>query len=586
MLNLTNMRRRNATCGAIVSLAVVAVGCQRPSRDRPGLPPTTPGGVVAADDPTASLVGAAVLARGGNAVDAAIATALALGVVNPTSSGIGGGGFAIVHVAAEGRTYAYDFREIAPAALDPGDFVVDGVVDPTRAVRGGLAVAVPGEVAGLELLHRRHGALDWPELVTPAADLAESGFDAGFFIAKEAPGVLAKLPADPTFEPLRTLIAPRGAAVARGDRIVRARLGETLRAIAAGGADRFYRGAIADDLIATVAAAGGVITAADLAGYRVVEREPLRGRWRGLDVATMPLPSSGGLVVLEALAILDALAARGVDVAALDAGSAEALHLAVEALKHGFADRARVMGDLDDAPAIAARLLDPDGLRAIARRIDPGGIGVHAGYGHPDLGVPPAAPDDGGTSHLCVIDADGNAVALTTTVNSFFGSKLVTGAGIVLNNEVDDFALEPGLPNSFGLVQGEGNLVAAGKRPLSSMTPVLVFDGGHVIACTGGSGGPRIISSVTQVLLGTFVFGLDAAAAVAAPRVHHQWLPDRLEAEPGLPREVYRALAGYGHAVDDAAPDETSAVQLIRRRPGGAIEAASDPRKGGAPAFP
>ena len=554
----------------LCALAMVEADSSRAAQPPPL---TTRKGAVAADDAKASEVGAAILARGGSAADAAVATALALGVVNPTSSGIGGGGFAVVHDAASGKTTVYDFRETAPAALDPGDFVRDGKLDPTLSRRGGLAVGVPGEVAGLALLHDRHGRLSWRRVVTPAARLARDGFEAGWFLTERGRLALKDLPEEPAYTPLRAFLEP----IERGDTVVRDALADTLLAIAERGADAFYRGPVADGLVATVQGAGGVLTAEDLASYEVVEREPLWGTWRGMKLATMPLPSSGGFVLLEMLGIVDALEARGIDLAALGVGSSAALHVIGEVLTHGFADRARLLGDTDDARAIAERLLDPASLAEIAARIELDKKGAHDRYGHVELAR------GTGTSHLCVIDGDGNAIALTTTVNGYFGAKLISPEGVVLNNEIDDFSLEAGVPNMYGLVQSDYNLVAPGKRPLSSMTPVLVFDDqGKVIGCAGGSGGPRIISNVFQVLLGIYELGLDARAAVGMPRVHHQWVPEVLWIDPDLPADVVRGLEARGHEVEPQT--SPTAVQAIRRRPDGALEAASDPRKNGAPA--
>jgi gamma-glutamyltranspeptidase/glutathione hydrolase len=577
------MRTRNATwraaTGVLLVCAVVLVGPPEASRAAHAPPLTTRRGVVAADDAKASEIGAAVLARGGNAADAAVATAFALGVVNPTSSGIGGGGFAVVHDAATGETRVYDFREVAPAAVGPDDFRVGGTLDPERARTGGLAVGVPGEVAGLFAIQRAHGTLSWRKVVTPAARLARDGFDAGYYVTWRGPLVLDRLPAEAPYEPLRAFLAPGGTPLARGDRIVRAELADTLLAIAARGPEAFYRGEIADDIVATAAAAGGQITTDDLAAYQVVEREPLSGTWRGMTIATMPLPSAGGLVLLESLGILDALEARGVDLAKLGAGSSAALHVIAEILKHGFADRARLLGDGSDA----GWMLEPAGLAAIARRIDLDRVGKHADYGHPEP-VAGRPRDDAGTSHLCVIDAAGNAVALTTTVNGYFGAKLMTRGGFLLNNEMDDFALEAGVPNTWGLVPGDFNLVAPGKRPLSSMIPTLLFEDDRVVGCIGGSGGPKIISNVFQVLVGIFVFGRDAQAAVSAPRIHHQWLPDQLKYEVDVPADVVEGLEQRGHAVQsNPSPD---AVQAIRVLPDGTMQAGSDPRKDGRPAAP
>jgi gamma-glutamyltranspeptidase/glutathione hydrolase len=379
--------------------------------------------VVAADHATAADVGARVLADGGNAVDAAVATALALGVVNPASSGIGGGGFAIVYLARDRAVHAIDFREVAPAALDPGDFRGDGgALDPTRARRGGLAVGVPGEIAGLHHLIDKWGKRPWADVVRPAYQLAESGFEPSAFLVRAAE---------------QTDVAGEGSmrsmvGVLRDEeRIIRPELAATLASLAGGGPDVFYRGAVASDVIAAVTAAGGVMTRDDLAGYAVVERDPLWGTWRGHRIATMPLPSSGGLILLEAFGILDA---GKIDLGALGFGSADALHVIAEILKHGFADRARWLGDTAGGAAAAKKMLDPARLAALAATIDRAKTRPASDYGS---AAPPDA-DDGGTSHLCVIDGDGNAVALSTTVNGYFGSHVISDGGIVLNNQIDD----------------------------------------------------------------------------------------------------------------------------------------------------
>ncbi len=584
MLNLTVLLHRNATWRAValVSASTIAL-IGDPARAADGPPLTTRTGVVAADHPAASEVGAATLRRGGNAVDAAVATALALGVLNPTSSGIGGGGFALVYDAATDEVRVYDFREVAPAAVTAADFVVDGALDTSRARRGGLAVAVPGELAGLHRIQRTHGALSWRRVVTPAARLARDGVAISGFLSDAAAAVIPALPADRAFDPLRALLAPAGAPIAPGDVMIRAGLARVLLAVAAGGPDAFYRGAVADEVVATVAAAGGALTAADLAAYEVLEREPLWGQWHGMKVAAMPVPSSGGTIVLEVLGIIDALAARGIDLATLGRGSAAAYHVVAEALAHGFADRARLFGDTALTRELLERVLAPESLAVIAARIDLARAGAHDRYGHLDLAAPRGgAATDGGTSHVCVIDAAGNAVALTTTVNGWFGSKLVTADGIVLNNQIDDFALQAGVANGFGLVQSEQNLVAAGKRPLSSMSPTLLYRDGKVVGCAGGSGGPYIISNVVQVLLDVFVHGVDVRAAVEAPRVHQQWLPDELVVEAAVPEDVRAGLTRRGHTLKIS--ERETVIQAIIVRPDGAREAASDPRKGGAPA--
>ncbi|MEZ4400411.1 MAG: gamma-glutamyltransferase [Kofleriaceae bacterium] len=549
-----------------------------PARSAHAPPLTGRDGAVAADDAVASAVGAAVLADGGNAVDAAIATVLALGVVNPTSSGLGGGGFAVVFDAATGERHAFDFREVAPAALDPGDFLRAGVLDPMLARQGGLAVGVPGEPAGLALLSRRFGRLSWRRLVAPSMRLARDGVPTSWFLARAAAAVLPNLPDQAPYQPLRELLTVDGAPRTWGAPLVRPALARTLAALAAD-PDALTRGPIAADLVATARAAGGVLTVDDLAAYQVVERPPLVGRFRGRELVTMPIPSSGGVVLLEALALIER---SGIDLAALGFGSAAALHVVVEAAKHGFADRARALGDSAAGRDAAAAMLDPARLAALAPTLRVERAQPSDRYGAAALGERPRGP--GGTSHVCVIDRDGNAVALTTTVNGYFGAKLVTPSGVVLNNQIDDFALAAGASNMYGLQQGQDNLVTAGRRPLSSMTPVLVLEDGRVVDCVGGSGGPRIISNVLQVVLDLLVFDVDPRVAVEAPRVHHQWQPDTLVVDRDLAPDVWAALAARGHAI--VVSDSPTAVQAIRRRPDGTFEAASDPRKNGAPAMP
>ncbi|MBP9088527.1 MAG: gamma-glutamyltransferase [Kofleriaceae bacterium] len=535
---------------------------------------------VATDHQLATEAAAKILAQGGNAADAAVTAALALGVINPTSSGIGGGGFAVVYDAKTKQVRVYDFREMAPASLDPSDFVSNGKVDTSKAQRGGLAVGVPGEVAGLALLAANHGQFGrdkagWKKLVLPAERLAQNGFAVSHFTAGAANAVAGNLPVTATFAPLRTLLQPSGKPLKAAQRLRRPALAKTLRAIAAKGAAGFYSGDVAADLVATTSADGGVMTVADLAAYQVIEREPLRGQWRGYSVATMPLPSSGGLVLLETLAILDATATK---IETLPADGADYMHLLTEALKHGFADRARWLGDSADAATVTKRMLDPGRVRDLAARIDMKKTLPAERYGGAGNNKPVKA-DDHGTSHLCVIDADGNAVALTTTVNGFFGSKLLSKTGVVLNNEMDDFAIVADTANQFGLMQSSANLVAGGKRPLSSMTPTLLLDSsGAVVGCAGGSGGPLIISGTIQVLLNSFVLGLSAGQAVAAPRLHHQWSPDQLLVQqPGA--AVVSELRKRGHVVIEQAGEAIE--QFIRVLPDGSKQPASDPGKGG-----
>lgn len=567
------MKRVNAN-GVGIALVLLALTSGARGASQPPL--RTTGGAVAADSEDASRIGAAILQKGGNAIDAAVATALTLGVVNPSSSGIGGGGFAIVYVAAEKKTYALDFREIAPAGLGPESFLVDGVLDPSLSRSGGLAVGVPGEVAGLEYLWSRHGSMKWRELVAPALGLAMEGFRVPWFFAHAARVARERYGAD---HPLVRWLSPRGRVIEHGQLIKRSSLAATLQRIADGGAKSFYEGAVASGLVATVRAAGGVLTEADLAGYKVEERTPLVGSWAGYEVVTMPLPSSGGLLLIEMLGILER---GGFDLAKLGRLSVDTIHIVTEILKHGFADRARLFGDTDASARSAATFHEPARLASLAKKINLRRVKAHNSYGS-SASNRPAPPDDGGTSHVCVVDRDGNAVALTSTINTNFGALLVdSSSGIVLNNEIDDFSLADGQANLFGLVQSELNRVGPGKRPLSSMTPVLMLKDGDVVGCFGGSGGPTIISNTFQVILNLFVHGLDAGSAVSVPRIHHQWKPNTLYVEDGFGPDLRKGLQKRGHEVQvrSARPS----VQAVVRREGGVLEVASDPRKAGVPA--
>lgn len=512
-------------------VALILAGCAEVEAARRPL-----GGAVAADHPLASEAGAEALRAGGNAVDAAIAAALSSGVVQPAGSGLGGGGFAIV-VAPDGGATVLDFREVAPAAATVGMFQGGA-----SSRLGGLAVAVPVEGIGLAELHRRFGRLPARKVVSPAVVQAERGFETGAHLAK---GLL-------DHPDMAALFSP-------GNR--RPALARALRSWAESHGEAFRTGWVAKDLVAATRAAGGILTEADLAAYQVVERTPLRGAYGPWSVITMPPPSSGGFALLQMLG-----ATAGVDRVACD----------VEAAKFAMATRAAQGGDPAFVTWDVAAELAPARLDAV--RADCG-----ARTFPPDHYAPPSAPpSDAGTLHISVMDAEGWAVALTTTINTSFGSKVIAPeSGIVLNNQMDDFAARPGEPNAFGLVQGVANAVAPGKRPLSSMTPTVVLDAsGRAAVVVGGSGGPTIITATFQVLRAVLDDAADPSVAVSAPRWHHQWLPDKLFVEPAHPDRA--AFEAAGHVVQEQ--PAFSAVQVVVRRDG-AFSAASDPRKGGAPAI-
>lgn len=518
-------------------------------------------GAVAAEHPRAAEIGLAILEQGGNAADAAIATAYAVCVLNASSCGIGGGGFMIVHEVG-GDVRALDYRETAPALAHRDLYRRNGDVLTELSRRGGLAVAVPGEVAGLETARERFARLPRETLMAPAIALARDGFPIGPHLAKEIAHNVTALRAAPPLAAIFLDAAgnPRPA----GDTLTMPALAATLERIAAEGADGFYRGPVAAELGFAVRDAGGILSTADLERYRPHWRHPLRGTYRGLEIFTMPPPSSGG-VVIEILNVL-----AGDDLAALGAQSPAYLHLLAEAMRHGFADRARWYGDPEFTPVPIDSLVSPTYARSLRLRIRDDGTLPPERYG---------TNPDGGTTHLSVIDAEGMAVGCTTTINTAFGAMLMGGTtGVLLNNEMDDFAIAPGVPNSFGLIGGEANAVAPGKRPLSSMSPIIVRAEGRPRVVAGASGGPLIVSSTLQTLLGILDFGLDPAAAVAAPRIHHQWTPAALATETELAPATAAELTKRGHTLRRL--PFAGAVQVVTAE-GGALIAAADQRKHG-----
>jgi len=529
-------------------------------------------GVVAADHPLASAAGLAILKQGGNAVDAACATAFALGVVNPAGSGIGGGGFMMILPAKGTAPVVLDFRETAPAGASRDMYLKAG---PDASRLGGLAIAVPGEVLGCAEAVKRHGKLKLARVLAPAIQLAARGFVVGGHLARssrEAARQITARSAD-----LARMFLPGGKPVVAGQRMQRPRLARSLRAIAAGGPAVFYGGWIARDLAQAARDAGGLMTLQDLQRYSIKLRAALVGRYRGHTVFTMPPPSSGGVTLLETLNILEPHKLKK-----LGHNSSAHLHLVVEALKHAFADRARHLGDPDFVKVPVQYLTSRVYAEALNRRIGER-VRAIASYGSTTVPQAPSATS-GGTSHISVVDREGMAVAMTTTINTTFGSMVVgKQSGIILNNEMDDFAARPGKPNAFGLVQGEQNAVAPGKRPLSSMSPTIVTRDGKLVLVLGASGGPTIITSTLQALSNVVDFGLEARDAVCRSRVHHQWMPDRVVVEGDLPRDVLDGLRRRGQRVKLRRHPFT-AVQIVVLDAQGLRHPASDPRKLGAPA--
>ncbi|HUG94009.1 MAG TPA: gamma-glutamyltransferase [Planctomycetaceae bacterium] len=540
--------------------------------------------VVAADHPLASEAGREILDRGGNVVDAAVATSFALSVVRPASCGIGGGGFMVIWDAKKQQAVALDYRERAPAGATRDMFV-----DPDNPKRpqgdlsrkGQLAVAVPGTVAGLCYASRTYGRLPLRAVLAPAIRLAREGVPVDDHDRQVQKDVLAAFAEHEQyrqrFAPLYQKYLNGGTPWQAGDRF-HSPQADVLEAIAERGPDAFYGGPVAEAIVAEMQRGGGLITAADLAGMRPVARQPLQADFDGRHIVTMPPPSSGGVALIETLNLLAASAQAQPDAAVrrADHQSPERLHLLAESFKHAFADRAAFLGDTDFARVPVERLTSADYARRLAARIDRERTQPPAAYGSHALG------DDGGTSHFSIIDRDGNAVACTETINTAFGSFVVEPRfGIVLNNEMDDFSAVPGQPNAFGLVQSEANAVEPGKKPLSSMTPTIVVEDGRAVHALGGSGGPRIISSTLQVLLNLTRHGMQPEQAVRLPRIHHQWFPDVLSVEDPLYGEVRGPLERRGHKVERR--NRLAVVQAVSRSPDG-LRGASDPRKGGRPA--
>ncbi len=518
----------------------------------------------------AAAAGAEILRAGGNAVDAAIATAFAVAVTQPFSAGLGGGVFLMIRTP-EGEVVAVDARETAPAAATEDMYVREGV--PERAsVHGPLAVATPSFVQGLEVAHQRYGRLKWKKLLEPAIRLANDGFVIGRYHAGMVGFMQSRLPAERFPETARIQFEPLGPRPVPGQRLVQNDLARTLRAVAKRGASELTEGETGRKIAAEVGRRGGILTLEDIARYEPKEREPVRGSYRGLDVYSFPPPSSGGAVLVQVLQILE-----GFELGSMQPGSSTSLHHVTEAMKLAFADRAVYMGDSDFVDVPLERLTSRGYAEAQRARIDRDKAATVAP-------AAPQLPDDAGTTHLSTTDAEGGAVALTMTINTPFGSGItVPGTGVVLNNEMDDFSIAPGTPNSYGLIDQRGaNSVQPGKRPLSSMSPSILLKDGKPFIVTGSPGGPRIISTTLLTILNVVDWGMDAQAAVSAPRFHHQWMPDVLRVEPETPADVVDALAKRGHEVDVSKRHWSAAEMIVIDPETGMHWGGSDPRTDGA----
>jgi gamma-glutamyltranspeptidase/glutathione hydrolase len=538
------------------------------------VPPEAPvlahNGMVVAQERRAARIGVEILQRGGNAVDAAVAVGFAMAVTYPRAGNIGGGGFMMIHLAKSKRDIAIDYRETAPAAATPTMFLdAKGDPDPAKSRDSALSVGVPGTVAGLALAHRKYGSGQFTlaELIAPAIKLARDGIDIEGDTADSLPKARDRLARWASSVPI--FLASDGSTLEPGDSLVQADLAVTLNAIARGGPKAFYQGPVARKIADAVSKTGGIMTVDDLKNYRAVERNVVRGNYRGYDIVSMPPPSSGGVHLIEMLNILE-----GYDLAKL--GRSElALHYTIEAMKRAYADRAVYMGDPDAVKMPVAGLLSKKyaaALRAgITDKATPA-ADIRAGK--------PADYEGQNTTHFSIIDRDGNAVSNTYTLNFSYGLGLIAeGTGVLLNNELDDFTAKSGTANAYGLVGFNANLPGPDKRPLSSMTPSIVLKDGKPFLITGSPGGSRIITAVLQVIMNVIDFHMPIGQAVAAPRLHNQWQPDQTFVEPGFAPGVLDALRARGHNIVATQPfGSTNSIEVT---PAG-YAGAADPRTRGA----
>jgi gamma-glutamyltranspeptidase / glutathione hydrolase len=530
-------------------------------------------GMVVAQEKLAAHIGAEFLRQGGNAVDAAVATGFALAVTYPRAGNIGGGGFMVIHSAERNEDVAIDYRETAPAAATRDMYLgADGKPDTDKSRNSALGIGVPGTVAGLALALEKYGSgkFTLPQIIQPSIDLARDGFIVADDMADTLSDMYRRMARWPNST--KSFSRADGAPLHDGDRLIQPDLAATLTAIAEQGPRGFYEGPVAEKLAKAVSNAGGIMTPDDLKSYQALLRAPVRGNYRGYDIVSMPLPSSGGTVLLETLNILE-----GFPMSEMKQGSAPSLHVIIEAMRRAYADRARYLGDPDFVNAPTQVLLAKDYAARQRASIDPDRATSSADA----LKIAPQR-EGSNTTHYSVVDSRGNAVSNTYTLNFPYGVGLVAdGTGVLLNNELDDFTAAPGAANAFGLVGFEANLPGPGKRPLSSMSPTIVLKDGKPVLVTGTPGGSRIISAVLQIVVDVLDYKMDVAAAVAAPRVHHQWMPDVVRVEHGFPQETLDALKAKGHEVLE--PLGQTSANSIAVTPNGLL-GAPDPRTRGAEA--
>ncbi|MCA1922128.1 gamma-glutamyltransferase [Buttiauxella noackiae] len=524
-------------------------------------------GMVASQDSLATQVGVDILKQGGNAVDAAVAVGFALAVTHPQAGNIGGGGFMMLRTK-DGKTTAIDFREMAPEKATRDMFLdSQGNADSKKSLTSHLASGTPGTVAGFAMALEKYGTLPLNKVIQPAIKLAQDGFTVNDALAEDLKvyGVEV-LPNHPNSKAI--FWKADGNPLQKGDKLVQTNLAKSLEMIAEIGPDAFYKGTIADQIAEEMAKNGGMISKDDLGNYKAVERAPISGDYRGYQIFSMPPPSSGGIHIVEILNILE-----NFDLAKYGFGSADAMQLTAEAEKYAYADRSEYLGDPDFVKVPWQALTDKAYAKSLADKID-------INKARPSSEIKPGnlAPyESNQTTHFSVVDKDGNAVAVTYTLNTVFGTGIVAGnTGIIMNNQMDDFSAKPGVPNVYGLVGGDANAVGPHKRPLSSMSPTIVVKDGKTWLVTGSPGGSRIITTVLQMVMNTIDYGMNVAEATNAPRFHHQWLPDELRVEKGFSPDTLKLLKEKGQNV--VVKEAMGSTQSIMMGPDGALYGASDPR--------
>ncbi|MDO6610845.1 gamma-glutamyltransferase [Shewanella sp. 1_MG-2023] len=526
-------------------------------------------GMVASQESLATRIGVDILKQGGNAVDAAVAVGFALSVTLPRAGNIGGGGFMMVHLAETNKTIAIDYRETAPAKAHKDIFLDEkGNANPKLSREHGLAVGVPGTVMGLELALTKYGTMSLKDVIKPAIGLANDGIVINSDLADSLDGLKRRISQWPSSAEI--FYKKNGDSFSVNDKLVQTDLGHSLSLIAKHGSKGFYQGETAEKIVSAINLAGGIMSLDDLKNYTVVEREPVRGSYRGYEVVSMPPPSSGGIHIIEMLNVLE-----NYPIQKLGHNTAQTLHLMTETMKHAYADRSEYLGDPDFNPVPIAALTSQKYADTIAKQ-----IAFNKATPSAEIKAGDIAPyESDQTTHYSVVDQWGNAVSNTYTLNFSYGSGLVAaGTGILLNNEMDDFSAKPGSPNGYGLIGGEANSVQGNKRPLSSMSPTIVMKDGKPFLITGSPGGSRIITTTLQVIMNVIDHQLNVAEATAAPRIHHQWLPDYIGVETSLNDDTITLLESKGHKVKRSNAMGSTQSILINEH---GIYGASDPRRAG-----